>query len=363
MRSRPTPKSVTLRIEPLEDRRVLSLLGLGSLLFVGPTGSLLSSSLHGLYGSEQNDSSAASQQQQHNASLLGSLTGLLRPLSSQVGSVVQSVAPTSVAPTLGSGIAEATTSGSLTQAIGTTPTPVAQAVTPVETVGSVGVESLRSLLAPSTPVTSVPVSVQHSAVVADAGVTRTSDTAGGLTASPSFQGAGNHLSPPPLEQATAGAVNGVATRLNTEPARVERNFIEASPGRDEFGAILREDRQGNIVFAAAVNDELPVDSLMSRQQPQEADLLTSALPADTPSLELGVQQFLSQLNDAGQELSRAMTRHGWLPWMLGAGLAGLAALEFARRQEQRRRRIGGRAYHDTLSWVPGLPGSLGFEDA
>jgi hypothetical protein len=158
-------------------------------------------------------------------------------------------------------------------------------------------------------------------------------------------------------------VNGVATRLNTEPARVERNFIEASPGRDEFGAILREDRQGHIFFAAAVSDELPVDSLMSRQQPQEADLLTSALPADTPSLELGVQQFLSQLNDAGQELSRAMTRHGWLPWMLAAGLTGLAALEFARRQEQRRRRIGGRANQDMLSWVPGLPGSLGFEDA
>jgi hypothetical protein len=124
---------------------------------------------------------------------------------------------------------------------------------------------------------------------------------------------------------------------------------------------LRQD--AHVLFAEAVTEDLRMDSLVQAPEPQEADLLMTALPADTPSLELGIQQFLSQLNDIGEELSRAMTRPGWLPWAVGASVMGMAALEFARRQQQRRRHADRVADRRALSWVPGLPGSRGFGDA
>jgi hypothetical protein len=333
MRTQGRRRTAALRIEALEDRRVLSLLGLGSL--------------------QQN---------------------LLTPLISQLVSPAASVVNT--------GTVLPSTLGSVAQAADTTVAslaPVSSATAPVgqplagsavgngsSTVGALvrdlGVQdgnTLRALVT-SPGATALPPAAQHANGVA-AGTGASDGSAGVLTAAPTFLASNNYLTGPTVEQAASSTVNGFQTKLNTQPALVERGFVETSPGRDQFGAILREDQQGNILFAAAVNDELPVDSLMYRQEPQEADLLTSALPADTPSLELGVQQFLSQLNDVGRELSRAMTQHGWLPWVLSAGLTGMAALEFVRRQEQRRRLLRGRTNQgDALSWVPGLPGTLGF---
>jgi len=265
-----------------------------------------------------------------------------------------------------------------TQAVGTTVATVVHAVAsvpvaPVESIVSQAQDGSGSLAATTNlaPVTAartstvVSPSVQHIRGVPDAttaGNVQTSDASVvvGLTAAPGFSATYTYIATPTAAQAPALFVNAIEARLNTEPALVEHGFIEASPGRDEFGSLLREDSHGNIIFAAAVYDDMPADSLMYRQQPREADLLTSVLPADTPSLDLAIQQFLSQLNDVGRELGRVLSRHGWLPWALGAGLTAVAALELVRRQEQQRRRLGTRGTQsDTLSWVPGLPGSLG----
>jgi hypothetical protein len=95
--------------------------------------------------------------------------------------------------------------------------------------------------------------------------------------------------------------------------------------------------------------------------PREADLLTATLPSQSGTLDLALQQFLSQLDEIGRQLSETVVGQGWLPWIMGAGLIGAAAQEFARRRVGRLRGEPALALPgNSPSRVPGLPTSFSF---
>jgi hypothetical protein len=93
-----------------------------------------------------------------------------------------------------------------------------------------------------------------------------------------------------------------------------------------------------------------------------ADLLNGS--GAQPALDLGVQQFLNQLDDLGREVSRSLQETSGAVWILVAAL-GAVTFEVARRRRKARRLLGIVGGPDGLeeSWVPGLSGPLGSEES
>ncbi len=142
------------------------------------------------------------------------------------------------------------------------------------------------------------------------------------------------------------------------------DFSFMAVGAESNQPLVREKITGNLEVAAGIEEGMPIDEgAMGSPLAQEADLLTTVVPVNQTALDLAIQQFLGQVNDIGHELSLALTQRGWLPWAMGATLAGAAALAITRRQVQRRQSgvVLGLA-GTNLSWVPGLPGSLSHLD-
>jgi hypothetical protein len=96
--------------------------------------------------------------------------------------------------------------------------------------------------------------------------------------------------------------------------------------------------------------------------PAGADLLNGS--GAQPALDLGVQQFLSQLDDLGREVTRSLQETNSAIWILVAAL-GAVTFEVARRRRKARRLLGVVGGPDGLeeSWVPGLSGPLGSEES
>jgi hypothetical protein len=93
--------------------------------------------------------------------------------------------------------------------------------------------------------------------------------------------------------------------------------------------------------------------------------LAALTPMDPAALELGLDQFLKQIDDVGHELEKVLDRSGAMPWLAALTVAA-AAGEFARRHRRRshpRLRLAGGPSDATLTWVAGLPGSLSTEDS
>jgi hypothetical protein len=94
-----------------------------------------------------------------------------------------------------------------------------------------------------------------------------------------------------------------------------------------------------------------------------ADLLNGTGPRDPAALDLGVHQFIVQLDDLGREISRSLQETGIAPWIVAAAL-GAVAFEVARRRRSRRvPGFAGGPNYLADSWVPGLSGPLGSEEA
>ncbi len=85
------------------------------------------------------------------------------------------------------------------------------------------------------------------------------------------------------------------------------------------------------------------------------ELLAGTVGGERGTLELAIQDFLSQLDDMGRELSRALSPHAWTTWVVSLCLA-TAMLEMTRR----RRRTAATVALDAgaPSCVPGLPSSF-----
>ena len=99
--------------------------------------------------------------------------------------------------------------------------------------------------------------------------------------------------------------------------------------------------------------------------PYGADLLGAALPAGTGAVDQGIRQFLDGLEDIGLALAQALAQNGLLPWAVGAVMVGAVAVEVTRprlRRLLRRRIVAAGAAGDSMSWVPGLPGSFSIDE-
>ncbi len=98
---------------------------------------------------------------------------------------------------------------------------------------------------------------------------------------------------------------------------------------------------------------------------QGSKMLLNGLPLDTATLQRALQQFLSQANELGEELTKSLQMMGGSPWLMGLAIAG-TAYEVVRRQQHGSRRKKGLASGEgrrTLTWIAGLPGSLSAEVA
>jgi hypothetical protein len=96
-----------------------------------------------------------------------------------------------------------------------------------------------------------------------------------------------------------------------------------------------------------------------------ADLLNGATPQDAFALDLGVRQFLGQIDDLGREVTRSLQETNVAVWVVVAAL-GAFTYELARRRRLRARlALGLAAGTDHLgdSWVPGLSGPLGSDQS
>jgi hypothetical protein len=94
-----------------------------------------------------------------------------------------------------------------------------------------------------------------------------------------------------------------------------------------------------------------------------ADLLNGAAPQDAATVDLGVRQFLGQIDDLGRSLTRSLQETNPALWVAGAVL-GLVAFEVVRRRRARRALNLATGSHGLAdSWVPGLPGLLSSEES
>jgi hypothetical protein len=92
-----------------------------------------------------------------------------------------------------------------------------------------------------------------------------------------------------------------------------------------------------------------------------ADLLNGAAPQDTFALDVGVRQFLGQIDDLGREVTQSLQETNIAMWVALAAV-GAFTYELARRRRLRARMAQGHAAgadHFGDSWVPGLSGPLG----
>jgi hypothetical protein len=148
--------------------------------------------------------------------------------------------------------------------------------------------------------------------------------------------------PAPLNQTTA-------------PVSARLAIVGTMPSSEtEASATLLVDGQSVPTLAEFNLGELPL--------PQGADLLTAAMTR-SGALDQAIQNFLTSLTDFGLDVSQALAQHGWAPWALAIGVGGLT-LEWTRQRLYRGRRRVNLALAgdgDSLSWVPGLPGSFSQE--
>src|SRR5262249_9949588 len=115
--------------------------------------------------------------------------------------------------------------------------------------------------------------------------------------------------------------------------------------------------------AAAPADEPNDTSAQDRILPPQSGFLAAPLATNDPTLGVAIQQFLDQLDEIGNELSRGLANSPWAAWLL-AGTLSVAAIELTRRRFHRRRtRVALAGVRDeSLSWVPGLPGPFSTEE-
>jgi hypothetical protein len=92
------------------------------------------------------------------------------------------------------------------------------------------------------------------------------------------------------------------------------------------------------------------------------DLRNGTATQDVAALDLGVQQFLAQLDDLGNEFARSLQQTSAAAW-IAAAVVGAVGLEVARRRLRARLAVGisGKTVSPADSWVPGLSGPIGSE--
>ena len=87
--------------------------------------------------------------------------------------------------------------------------------------------------------------------------------------------------------------------------------------------------------------------------PERSDLLGSAGSFAWATLDQGVAQFFEKLDQLGSQLIIGQDGHGWGPWIVTAGAAGLA-LEMVRRKRRSIEPDLAAACPDHLTWTLGL---------
>jgi hypothetical protein len=163
------------------------------------------------------------------------------------------------------------------------------------------------------------------------------DSATLLTGSPASHHEDNNAAPVSLQSPAGAAAVAPETGLPSERDSPECTFFKGVREVDTADALLPQETDADVADPSAVTAERRVEFHADHIQPQEADLLTSALPADTDAIDRAVQQFLAQFErgDLRQELESIHTGNRWAFWALGTTLTGLTALEFMGRSRQR----------------------------
>jgi hypothetical protein len=366
MRSRSSQRLATLEVEGLEERRVMSALGLGVGSLIHDAGAAVGHVSVGHVLDAISDSAAQSAAAIFSPTvppIVVNFTGAIQPVTAPPR---PAAGPDAVLMPLN----QPTVTGAnpVVEPVIAAANPLVETSTPISVAAAVpSVAASVTNVSSSSGATSVLDGATASAVAQHA---RASTTLAGVNETGVLTGvpgsiAANYASASASAVQPVAWVANVVEAGNRQSAPLDRDFFGLASSRDDAVSPRREGaREASTWFIANVNDDTPGDSQLVHMSPQEVGLLTSG-PADAPSLDVALQQFLSRLNDVGSDLSQTLTESGWLPWVLGAALTGLATLELTRRRSQRRMQQSRtvREEGDLLSWIPGIPGSLGFDEA
>lgn len=255
------------------------------------------------------------------------LPGVITPVAHQLGAVHQSENP------------------SITISL-PTPSDVQPLVSDVQVIAE------SSPIVPgSTPASEPPVrsnTTQHEKISADVPA-----ASGDLRGTPAVTSNTTFLSVAPIDQAAGRTVQPVETFAKAERFSATPSILDISSAVPVERMQARAEQPAGTFVTSGSEREPSPESLFDLPMPmQQADLHETALQPDGSSLSAAVGQFLAQLDDVGRELSRAVARHGWLSFAVGAGVAGTLALELAYGHV--RRRLPQEETGEAFQWIPGL---------
>jgi hypothetical protein len=186
-----------------------------------------------------------------------------------------------------------------------------------------------------------------------------------------------HLLPPgvPLFQDGEAHVHGDPIAEAALAERFELPWrVHGAQKEDWFGADT--DGQPGVAYVR-VNGYLEADSeetiaslgvshASAEPTLDEAGALASLAPEMAGALDRALQQFLGQIDDLGEELSRVLAGSGLASWLMVLAVAGAAAEATrwqVRRRSQLRFGLAAACGDATLSWISGWPRSSLLEEA
>jgi hypothetical protein len=155
----------------------------------------------------------------------------------------------------------------------------------------------------------------------------------------------------PAPRLDSQSISGV--RLVVVPAR-ERDSTAAVPEPLLWGSLSSPPRSAPAAPVAGPNAE-PVEEGPAPVLPRIADVLPVLPPFELSALERGIQRFLGQLEQFGENLTGRGSATGWYLWVV-AGAAAVAACEIGRRQLRQPLEAPALAGLGMAGALPGLPG-------
>jgi hypothetical protein len=366
--------SFPLRLELLEDRLVLSASSTAYQVVVPPQ---VLATVAQVQADVQQAEAQAQQQYEAGLIVVQQETAALQP---------SAVTPSSVGvANQNNGVGTSSTGTNQNQGNNGSGIPATVASSHVQaqtTPSVVAVDTTRSLPSASVAVTAA--SVNSIKAVGNGSGSETANAQTGLTAPPTSQQLSHDANAAALSAAGNPALvtdsSGLAATLGREGATDAGRGFVAAPAMPSYFTLLFSSGEGvgsSSRMDSAINTrpvsergvaltgagqvgesspEVPVPTLLA------ADLLNGSAPQDSAALDLGVRQFLGQLDDLGREVTRSLRESSIAVWVAVAA-AGFVTYEVVRRRRRARLALGyaGGAHRPADSWVPGLSGPLGSE--
>ncbi len=148
------------------------------------------------------------------------------------------------------------------------------------------------------------------------------------------------------------------------PFSVLTNTVPATEGTGQYLDFFSDGLPDlSVHFVAIVNGD-ETSAPQTGNVLQGADLWSSVSPVNTAALDAALQHLMADLDQADRAFAQVLTSNGFLPLLMGTLVGGLA-LEVTRRRT-RRPAVGlglvGLDHDPTFTWMPGLPGSFSAEE-